>query len=349
MPTFTDRFSTRRATIRTRTGKAMDDYFENTTTGNTIMYTGTVSYLIICVYIVSAKPHYYWLVHNLVMFILFPIQYFFFRKDGHHYFFLEFCYSVNYYGMIVTFAALSQWLFPTETSNTLTSFLAIMNSTYAMRGFFLLSTGPVLWATKLFGFAIFFHDLREVCSCWMHFSPAVVAYTFRWHSEAIHQTFPGMFKFDVHEPLSYWGFGDIFYASVYYIVAWALPFYFILWLVKDRLAEKGYKTLIHFVCEGDMLKSFAVGQRPMIYIVGHFIASILAMVLTLLLWKFELAHFSFMCFLFFSMIYAGGRHYYDVYFVKLRTQGMQFTHTKVRSSMYQVGSGNANTILEKTE
>lgn len=325
----------------------MDDYFEKTTRGSTLMYTGAVSYLIFCVYIVSAKPQWYWLLNNLVMFILFPIQYFFFRKDGYHYFFLEFCYSVNYYGMIVTFAAMYQWLFPSEVPNLVTSSLTFMNSTEAMRGFFLLSTGPVLWATKLFGFSIFFHDMREVCSCWMHFSPAVVAYTLRWHSQAMQETFPGMFKYDVQEPLLYWGFGDIFLAGVYYIFAWALPFYGVLWLVKDRLDEKGYKTLIHFVCEGDMLKSLPTGQRPLVYIVGHFIGSILAMGISLIWWKYELAHFAFICFLFLSMIYSGGHHYYEVYFAKLRKQGVP--RAKVRASMYQVGAAAASVISNKNE
>jgi len=114
------------------------------------------------------------------------------------------------------------------------------------------------------------------------FSPAFVAYTFRWHSDSIHSTFPGMFKFDVNEPLLYWGIWDIALAAVYYIGAWAIPFYLMLWMVKDRLDRKGYKTLIHFVCEGDMLKSFPVNQRPLIYIVGHFIGSVIAMIISVL-------------------------------------------------------------------
>jgi len=347
MSTLTDRFSTRRLTFRRQAGNAIDDYVEKTSGGNTLMYTATVSYLILSVYTVSAWPQYYWLLHNSVMFIMFPIQYLFFRKDGNHYFFMEFCYSVNYYGMIVTFAALFQRYFPSDNPNIITNCLAFMNSTTAMRGFFLLATGPVLIATKLFGFAIFFHDLREVCSCWMHFSPAVVAYTFRWHSEELHSSFPGVFKFDANEPLSYWGLGDVFFASVYYLVAWALPFYAILWMIKDRLARKGYKTLIHFVCEGDMLKSFPVEQRPAIYIVGHFIGSILAMVGSILWLKSKLAHKAFLYLLFFSMINAGGHHYYDVYFEKLKKQPN--LNSKVRQSMYQVGTGPAELINQKIE
>jgi len=165
MPSLVDRLSTRRATIRTRTAEKMDEYFENTTKGNSLMYTFSVCFLFFSVYVVSARPEYYWLFHNMTMFVLFPMQFLFFRKDGYHYFFLEFCYSVNYYVMIVTFAALYQWFFPTENPGFIASCLACLNSSKAMRGFFLLSTGPVLWATKLFGFAIFFHDLREVSSC----------------------------------------------------------------------------------------------------------------------------------------------------------------------------------------
>jgi len=345
MSTLTDRFSTRRATIRTRTGKALEEYFQKTTSGNVLMYSVSLSYLLLSVYLVSAKPQYYWLLHNIVMFLLFPIQYLFFRKDGNHYFFFEFCYWVNYSGMIVTFAALSQWMFPTENPGIIASYLASLNSTVALRGFFLLATGPVMFATKLFGFAIFFHDLGEVCSCWMHFSPGVVAYTFRWHSEAIHATFPGLFKYDVSEPLTYWGIGDIYYVAIYYICVWAIPFYLMLWMLKDRLIEKGYKTLIHFVCEGDMLKSFPPKRRPIIYIVGHFIGSVIAMVISLAFWKFEVAHSAFLGFLFFSMIHSGGYHYYDVYFVNLRQQAVP----KARQSMYDIGGGAAEMTKMKTK
>jgi len=118
-------------------------------------------------------------------------------------------------------------------------------------------------------------------------------------------------------------------------------------MVKDRLELKGYKTLIHFVCEGDMLKSFPVDQRPVIYIVGHFIGSVIAMTISIVWWKYELAHLAFCFFLFFSMIYSGGYHYYEVYFMKLRKQGTQ--QRQVRSSMYQVGLGAAEKISKKLD
>jgi len=156
-----------------------------------------------------------------------------------------------------------------------------------------------------------------------------------------------MFKFDVNEPLMFWGVWDIALAAIYYIYAWAVPFYLVLWMVKDRLAAKGYKTLIHFVCEGDMLKSFHPDQRPVIYIVGHFIGSVIAMMVSILWWKFKFAHIAFNCFLFFSMVYAGGYHYYEVYFEKLRMQ--EIVKPKVRSSMYQVGTGAADKISKKVD
>jgi len=115
--------------------------------------------------------------------------------------------------------------------------------------------------------------------------------------------------------------------------------------VKDRLAKKGYKTLIDFVCEGDVLKCFPPAQRPFIYIVGHFIGSVLAMIISIVWWKYELAHFGFSCFLFFSMIYAGGYHYYEVYFAKIRKMGVQ--QGMIRFSMYQVGTDTVEKITSK--
>lgn len=95
-----------------------------------------------------------------------------------------------------------------------------------------------------------------------------------------------------------------------------------------------------------MLKSLPTGQRPLVYIGGHFIGSIIAMGISLIWWKYELAHFAFLCFLFFSMIYSGGHHYYDVYFAKLKKQGVPLV--KVRASMYEV-SAAADFISNKNE
>jgi len=47
------------------------------------------------------------------------------------------------------------------------------------------------------------------------------------------------------------------------------------------------------------------------------------------------------------MIYCGGYHYYEVYFAKLKKQGIQ--QSKVRSSMYQVGAGVAEKITKKVQ
>jgi len=186
--------------------------------------------------------------------------------------------------------------------------------------------------------------MREVCSCWMHYSPAVVAYTFRWHSEAIKTTFPGMFKFDVNEPLYYWGLGDVSNAALYYIFAWAIPFYVVLFFVKGRLAKKGYKTLIHHVCEGDMLKSIQSQRRPVVYVLGHFFLSVIAMVLSLLWWKIKVANFAFYCFLFFGMIHTGGKRYWEVYFAKMEKEGSETTYDKKG----KVGTAAA-VIGEKTD
>jgi len=83
-----------------------------------------------------------------------------------------------------------------------------------MRVFYLLASGPVVWSCWAYSRALSFHDFKETVSFWMHISPALVAYTFRWHQAEIEQTFPGIVDFNVGEPVE--PMREMFGVAVYY-------------------------------------------------------------------------------------------------------------------------------------
>jgi len=79
----------------------LDEYI-NSKTGKQIMFNFSVGYVSLAIYLLSANPQYYWLLHTTVT-AVFPIQFFLYKKVGWHYFMLEFCYSVNFYLMLYAF------------------------------------------------------------------------------------------------------------------------------------------------------------------------------------------------------------------------------------------------------
>jgi len=85
------------------------DNFLNSITGKQIMFNISVGYLTLAIYLLNAKPQYYWLLHTLLT-AVFPVQYFLYKKQGWHYFMLEFCYSVSFFQMLFAIWALFRWM-----------------------------------------------------------------------------------------------------------------------------------------------------------------------------------------------------------------------------------------------
>lgn len=120
------------------------DNFLNSTTGKQIMFNFSVGYVTYTIYLLNAKPQYYWLLHTILT-AVFPIQYFLYRKEGWHYFMLEFCYSVSVFQMLFALWALSLYMgysLPLG-DRVLTPVRWFYDGQMTMRVFYLLASGPV--------------------------------------------------------------------------------------------------------------------------------------------------------------------------------------------------------------
>lgn len=56
---------------------------------------------------------------------------------------------------------------------------------------FMFANGPQGWSAIIFSNAVVFHSFMHTCSVFIHLTPVLASYTFRWHKEIIYETFPG--------------------------------------------------------------------------------------------------------------------------------------------------------------
>jgi len=275
------------------------------------MFNFSVGYLTLTIYLLNAKPQYYWLLHTTVT-AVFPIQYFLYKKEGWHYFMLEFCYSVSFFQMLFAIWALCKWMGYELSFGDwiLMPVRWFYDGQMTMRVFYLLASGPVAWSSWLYSRALSFHDFKETLSFWMHISPAVVAYTLRWHQSELEASFPGILMYDVEKPVE--PAREVGWAAMYYICVWAIPYYSLMCLLKDYLRSEGYKTLFHTECI-DRMQHLSAPSRTIIYVASHFCAAMLGVIVSYVWWHYQFLNKLALSVLFMTAVYNGGKLYSERY------------------------------------
>lgn len=127
---------------------------------------------------------------------------------------LEYCYYVNYMGIVVALIVVMDpsW-FTKEVASVL--FAA---------GFGVSAT--LLVATAVFQNQLVFHDVDQTVSVFIHFFPALVFYTLRWHYGRLSSAWPHIFfrgPFDDLEPFTIWKYAVMLYLS------WFVPY--LVWML----------------------------------------------------------------------------------------------------------------------
>ena len=92
------------------------------------------------------------------------------------------------------------------------------------------SNGPLAWACVMLHNAIVFHDVENIASCFIHYTPGILSYTLRWHAAKMAVDYPGVFGAPLtEEAASNIVFMDIFKpAAIFYVGWWVLHFF---WLI----------------------------------------------------------------------------------------------------------------------
>jgi hypothetical protein len=127
---------------------------------------------------------------------------------------LEFCYYANYVGLVVAVVLPFHEAWFTAT---------VAKSLFAA-GFGV--SGSLLVATAAFGNQLLFHDVDNTVSMLIHFFPALVFYTLRWHYERLEAAWPSLFYRGPFDDIALW---DIFGYAVGFYMTWFVPY--LIWML----------------------------------------------------------------------------------------------------------------------
>lgn len=186
-----------------------------------------------------------------------------------------------------------------------------------MRTYFLLSEGPLVWSVATFKNAMVFHNFDQMISLWLHLSPALVGWTFRWHDEAFEKTFPGLFQFDVDGPMPY--LTNFLRTTALYLALWLIPYYLFMFKIgSNRIKDRGYDTLFLYMTQkggilAEPLGNYEERTRSKIYCLVHFVGCLVSSNIAFFWWHSYIAHTVFLFFTYLLSAYNGAIYYYTAF------------------------------------
>ena len=136
-------------------------------------------------------PQFFWLWHLVKFSILIPWRFVRFLKVKRTLYLLDWCYIVSHLINSMTLIALVRVTFGYVSP------LAAYN-TQLVRAGFAMATGPLAWSIFIFRNSLVFHNVDNITSVFIHFSPMALFYCLRWGSgmgpSVIDQAWPSVFK-----------------------------------------------------------------------------------------------------------------------------------------------------------
>jgi len=321
----------RRLSYETKQAGTKLGVFLKSPQGGTLCFIVSISYITAALIILTGYPEWYWLFHNGFVFFLVALRFVYYKAKGWHYYLFEFCYFCNYWLVLLNALSLLRWY------GKGTTFLSEYHEEL-MRSYFLLAEGPLLWSVMTFKNSMVFHNFDQMISLWLHLSPALVGWTFRWYDDEIEKTFPGLFQFDVGGPMDYRP--NFFRTVVLYLALWLIPYYLFMFRIgSHRIKERGYDTLFHYMTRPGGLLAGPLGKyeertRSKVYCLIHFVGSLVSANIAFIWWHYYVAHTVFLFFNYLLAAYNGATYYYTA-FVRQNTKSK-----KANISM--------NTLIEAT-
>lgn len=204
-----------------------------------------VTNVLIVTWCLGAVPEDFWVVYIVETVILFWLRW----KHMIHaepcevYYWLDFCWVANMLASIALIAYLVDAYFNSPALN----FLMVLNASDVRETLFCMfwgiATGPLLCAVGALGNALVFHDVDNTVGVFIHLTPSLLAYTLRWHREAVLEAWPGMFHLNYLDRIRPWH--DIYVKAALVYFLWSLLYTFWMVLHGMRLPHKGYDTIFH--------------------------------------------------------------------------------------------------------
>jgi Protein of unknown function (DUF2838) len=308
---------------------------------NEINATMGVLNMIGTVIIAVRFPAYYWIWHLFRTFLYVPARFYRFRRQRWELYLLDWCYVVTYLSTICTILALVRVTFNVATP------LVRYNRELILSGF-AMASGPLSWSVFVFRNSVVFHDIDHSTSVFIHLSPALLFWCFRWGSgqpSILATTFPGMFSvcssadeyFAANEcfqslsgmvwctacsaPLS----AFLIPPALLYLCVWSVPYYLVvLVFLRDWCERTNRDTLYSYLRQAQprLLSWFETLADPVVgkrnagafgYMVLHFVSMVGFCSTSYILWHSFLLHTIFLATVFAVAVHNGSTYMFRVF------------------------------------
>jgi len=117
-----------------------------------------------------------------------------------------------------------------------------------MRALFAIANGPLAWSVALTSNALVFHSIDHVGALFIHLSPPLMSWTFRWHGDEVNRAWPGRFQLDVAGDGSR-SFGDLYAPAAAAYGAWWVVYTAWLCVWGVRMPARGWRTVFDDFCQ----------------------------------------------------------------------------------------------------
>jgi len=312
--------------------------------GDERAYTMGVVNCIITAFLVGRAPQWYWVFHVLKSVVLVGNRYVRFKKQGWELYLLDFCYFIQYYGVIMCV------LVVVRVHTGYESALAPYNGTL-LRVFFSFCTGPLAWSIIIFRNSLVFHDIDQTVSVFIHQSPAILMWCLRWGGglgpKVVEASFPQYFDMCPSESdldavgtcLDTWegslwcdacssnAYELVLLPLFWWAVAWAIPYYILNFCVMDlKKLEANGKDTLYFYLRRDKLagegwiKRFPERFQPLSYMLMHGIITISFGSLSLIMWRSFFFHTAFLILVVYKSVNNGASFVFEQFAFKFAGQ-----------------------------
>ena len=268
-----------------------------------VFYTVGVMNLAVTPYILGALPHFYYLWYTPKAVVLVALRWWDFRTKGRHYLLYDFCYFANAVVMLYV------WFQP--------------NDPKLFQTVFMLSNGPLAWATIAFNHSLIFHSYPHITSLFIHISPMLLTYGLRWSPpSAAFAVCPADTSEQQCAAISIL---ELASSGIWpFYIIWIIGYYvWVFGLLRRRIERRGYSTLYDRVATdgGPFSKilrlvpdtSSYFWLKRGVYMLVHLTFGSLTIVLASLFWSNQAAHTTFALSLLCASAWNAAGFYFQVF------------------------------------
>eukprot|EP00884_Botryococcus_braunii_P011569 jgi/Botrbrau1/20412/Bobra.0006s0068.2 len=236
--------------------------------------------------------------------VLFGTRFILYRRKRWHYFMFDFCYWAN------LLLLLHLWYFPSSA--------VLHKITFAY------ASGPLAFSVIAFRNSLVFHSIDKFTSLFVHWFPAVIAWTERWHHPAHRgQPFRGK-PGDLPPDWDSAGLTDLVLYPMALYLLWAGLYYAKIFVLSaSRISERGYETLFKYVTQkggalGRMLLKLPAPIQSVAYMALHLAFTAATCLLGMAWWHSYTAHTAFLLLVLAASAWNGAGYYFDYFALRYR-------------------------------